>query len=114
MFEFALTIEHNYEGLFERYPINTYTRIKIDADIFEKVIENFICEKSYFPEINEWGNCIDSSGITILPIDSLPNFLDAIKFTRSQDYWNLYQLEPLEELTQTAIIDNKNIIIFGY
>lgn len=113
MYKFALTFGIDKDGLNERYLLEEYNCIQIEIDTFDRIVGRFKSVRTYFPYIDKWAEGIDSTGVTMIPVESIENFLTIVKVCRNEDYWNLYELEALEDMLEKAVYEHKNLIIFG-
>jgi len=100
---------------YSNYEPEKYNCISIDDDLLEQIIieyrNDFINMNTYFIGSTQPGNGLDYCGVTLIPPESLEQFIDII--IKANKQFKARDLELLLEKIAEAIKANKYLIHYG-
>lgn len=108
--EFGI-IDDIVEKSYEHYAPEKYQCISIDDEIITKLIKPLSLMKTYFHSLNRPNYGLAYHGITIIPPESLPLFLDIILSTNVLKQYD--EINELGEKILQAKNENKYMIHYG-
>ncbi|PDY43822.1 short-chain dehydrogenase [Bacillus pseudomycoides] len=109
--EFGLINDINDQRTYESYTPDVYNCISIDDDIIENLLKSLSTMKTYFRSLKRPEYGLAYSGITIIPPESLSQFLDAV--ISCKDMKQSVDLNELAKKIIQAKEENKYMIHFG-
>ena len=109
--EFGVINDINNQETYEGYNPNIHNCISVDDDILENLIEPLSIMKTYFHTLNRPNYGLAYCGITIIPPESLSQFLDIIISSNEKEH--SIDLNELAKKIIQAKQENKYMIHYG-
>ena len=109
--EFGIMDEIDYSKYYSDYEPEKYGCIYIDDHIIDDWWKQLKKVKTYFHKLDRPAVALARYGITLIPPESLPSFLDIVK--NDKRLLADKHLKELADKIQTAIAENKFMIHFG-